>query len=472
MEPDLPVLGEKGVPVSEEVHQKSPASTSIDYSGVDEKALVRRMDLRILPMIVILYIFAFIDRVNIGNAQLFSLSKDLKLTGLQYNIALCMFFVSYVTFEIPANILMKKVKPHIFMSGCALFFGFLVIMEGLVSNFAGLAVLRFLLGAAEAGIFPGCFYLLSMWYKRSEAQKRFSFFTNASTLGGAFGGLLATGIGHMNGVRGWHAWRWIFILEGLATVLIAVIAYFFIADFPEDAKWLSEAERAFVVNKLKEDQGNSDPHQPITLKGVLKSLSDLKLIVAGFIYFGPTMAGYGLAYFIPTIVNSYGYSPIESQLYSIPPWAAALGFSMICAFVSDKTQRRFPFLVFGFLIAIASVVVLDQVHNKRSTRYAALCLFTMSVFGTLPVIICWFVMNQEGHLNRIVGSAWQIGFGNIGGIIAVFSFPAKDRPFYHLGYRLSIGMICMSLAASVLYLVLCMLENKKRARDGRRKLVL
>ncbi|PVI02977.1 MFS general substrate transporter [Periconia macrospinosa] len=453
MEPDSPVLGEKGVPASEEVHQNSPASTSIDYSGVDEKALLRRMDLRILPMIVILYIFAFIDRVNIGNAQLFSLPKDLKLTGLQYNIALCLFFVSYVTFEIPANILMKKVKPHIFMSGCALFFGFLVIMEGLVSNFAGLAVLRFLLGAAEAGIFPGCFYLLSMWYKRSEAQKRFSFFTNASTLGGAFGGLLATSIGHMDGVRGWHAWRWIFILEGLATVL-------------------SETERAFIINKLKEDQGDSEQHQPITLKGVLTSLSDLKLIVAGLIYFGPTMAGYGLAYFIPTIVNSYGYSPIESQLYSIPPWAAALGFSMICAFVSDKTKRRFPFLVFGFLIAIASVVVLDQVHNNRSTRYAALCLFTMSCFGTLPVIICWFVMNQEGHLNRIVGSAWQIGFGNIGGIIAVFSFPAKDKPFYHLGYRLSIGMICMSFAASVLYLVLCMLENKKRARDGRRKLVL
>ncbi|PVI02175.1 MFS transporter-like protein [Periconia macrospinosa] len=465
------MLGEKVTPAKEENQQRSSTSTLDSLNGIDEKKLVRRMDLRILPMIVILYIFSFIDRVNIGNAQLFSLNKDLKLTGLQYNIALCLFFVSYVTFEIPANILMKKMKPHIFMSGCAFLFGFLVIMEGLVTNFTGLAILRFLLGAAEAGVFPGCFYLLSMWYKRSEAQKRFSFFTNASTFGGAFGGLLASGIGHMDGVRGWHAWRWIFILEGVMTCIMAIIAFFFIADFPEDTRWLTDAERAFVVRRLAEDQGDLE-HEPITLRGVIRSLSDLKLVAAGFIYFGPTMAGSGLAYFIPTIVNSYGYTPIESQLYSIPPWAAALGFSMICAFISDRAQKRFPFIVFGFIIAISSIVTLDKVHDNRSARYAALILCTMSVFGTLPVIICWFVMNQEGHLNRIVGSAWQIGFGNIGGIIAVFSFPASHKPFYHLGYTLSVAMICLSFGASALYLVLCMTENKRRAKDGRRMLIL
>ncbi|KAF1962659.1 hypothetical protein CC80DRAFT_398859 [Byssothecium circinans] len=96
----------------------------------------------------------------------------------------------------------------------------------------------------------------------------------------------------------------------------------------------------------------------------------------------------------------------------------------------------------------------------------------MSVFGTLPVIICWFVMNLEGHRNRVVGTAWQIGFGNIGGIIATFSFPAKDRPLYHLGYSLSIGMICMSFAASVICLVLCKMENRKRASEGKRRLIL
>lgn len=137
------------------------------------------------------------------------------------------------------------------------------------------------------------FYIMSMWYKRNEAQRRFSFFVGGATFAGAFGGLLATAIGHMNGVNGYHAWRWIFILEGLATCVIAVIAFFTVTDFPEDAKWLNESERTFLIERLKQEQGESNLEEAIGLKGVVQSLSDAKTILAGFMYFGPTMAGYG-----------------------------------------------------------------------------------------------------------------------------------------------------------------------------------
>jgi MFS family permease len=131
-----------------------------------------------------------------------------------------------------------------------------------------------------------------MWYKRLEAQRRFSFFVNAATFAGAFGGLLATGIGHMDGVRGYHAWRYIFILEGLVTCILAVVVFFAVPDFPETARWLSESERAFVVRRLAQDQGRSDAEERITLAGVLETLKDKKVILAGFMYFGPTMSGY------------------------------------------------------------------------------------------------------------------------------------------------------------------------------------
>ncbi len=168
------------------------------------------------------------------------------------------------------------------------------------------------MGFAEAGVFPGCkfsttylvaslltiqgFYIMSMWYKRDEAQRRFSFFVSAATFAGAFGSLLATGIGHMNKIRGYHAWRWIFILEGLFTCVLSLFAYFVVPNFPEDSKWLSSSEREFAVQRLAAEQGESKVEEKIDVRGVLQSLSDPKTILAGFMYFGPTMSGYSMSF--------------------------------------------------------------------------------------------------------------------------------------------------------------------------------
>jgi MFS family permease len=168
----------------------------------------------------------------------------------------------------------------------------------------------------------------------------------------------------------------------------------------------------------------------------------------------------GLAYFIPTIVSTYGYTPIQSQLYSIPPWAAAFGLSILMAYLSDRTGKRSPFILFTFLVALAGVFTLFFFHGNNRARYGALCLYTMGVFSAVPIITRWFIMNIEGHQNRAVGSAWQIGFGNCAGFISTFAFPTKDKPTYHLGYSLGIGLLSMSFAASGLYYILCSVENR------------
>ena len=134
---------------------------------------------------------------------------------------------------------------------------------------------------------------MSMWYKRAEAQTRFSFFFNASSLAAAFGGLLAAAIGAMQGIRGYSAWRWIFILEGILTCVIAVIAFFLVADFPEDARWLKEDERALVVKRLAADQGESDLARRITWTDVVNAFKDWKMFPGALIYFGPLVSGYG-----------------------------------------------------------------------------------------------------------------------------------------------------------------------------------
>ena len=160
-----------------------------------ERKLVARIDLHLLPFISILYLLAFLDRVNVANARSFSLTSDLHLEGTEYNTILTIFFVPYVFFEIPSNLLLKRLSPRVWLSVCGVMFGMISVFQGLTQNYSGILATRFFLGLFECGMFPGCFYLLGMWYRRHEAQKRFTFFFSSTSLAGAFGGLLASAIG-------------------------------------------------------------------------------------------------------------------------------------------------------------------------------------------------------------------------------------------------------------------------------------
>ncbi|GAB1203768.1 hypothetical protein APSETT445_002408 [Aspergillus pseudonomiae] len=395
-------------------------------SLINERKLMAKIDWHVVPCLCLMYLLAFLDRVNISNAAILGLQEDLNIeTGTKYNTALTIFFVPYIIFEIPSNILMKKLKPHLW-----------------------------------------CFYLMGMWYKRSEAQKRFSFFFSSTTLAGAFGGLLASGLGKMEGLRGYRGWRWVFIIEGVLTCVVAIICYFLVTDFPEDAKWLTEEEREFVREKLAADTGKAAPDAKLSLRDVLGVFKDYKIFIGGWMYFGQVVTAYGYAYFAPTIIKTYGYGPIKTQLYSIPPWAAAFGFSMVVAFLSDRFRHRFAFAFIPMLIAMAGYGILLNIHGEaqRHVQYGALFLVTMGCYSAMPVLVCWFSMNLGGHRRRSVGTAWQIGFGNIGGIISTYSFLQKDAPLYRNGYIISLSFLCFSAAMAVVYFVALWFDNRKRDR--------
>ncbi|TKX18555.1 MFS transporter-like protein 175 [Elsinoe australis] len=437
----------------EDLHVACPSHTT-------ERKLMTKVDLRVIPFLCILYLLAFLDRVNISNANVFGLSTELRLNTTEFSNALVIFFVPYILFEIPSNILLKKFKPHVWLSICMFGFGLVTLIQGFVVNYSGLLATRFFLGLFETGMFPGCFYLIGMWYKRSEAQKRYSFFFSSTTLAGAFGGLLAAAIGKMEGIQGYRGWRWIFILEGLLTCVISFAFFFCIPDFPEEAKWLTEEERAYISARLRADQGKSARERKITGKDVLNVFKDIKVWLGGLMYFGLIVPAYGYAYFSPGIIRSYGYSPIQTQLHSVPPWAVAFGFSMIMAYLSDKTRHRFAFTMIGTFIGVAGFGILVSVFNNRSLQYAALFLVTMGTYSTMPIIVCWFNMNLGGHHRRSVGSAWQISFGNIGGIIAVYAF--TDPPRYVRGYAIGLGFTALAIVSCIAYFICCRWQNRSR----------
>ncbi|KAE8452480.1 hypothetical protein EG329_000382 [Mollisiaceae sp. DMI_Dod_QoI] len=444
----------------DELHVVCPPHTT-------EKKLMAKIDLRVIPFLCILYLLAFLDRVNIANAKSFGLVKDLNLKNVEFNTALTIFFVPYIVFEIPSNIFLKRLTPRIWLSTCMFFFGLVSICQGLVSSYGGLLTTRFFLGLFEAGMFPGCFYLIGMWYQRSEAQRRYSFFFSSTTLAGAFGGLLASAIGKMDGMRGYHGWRWIFILEGVLTCVVAIAFFFLIPSFPEEAKWLTNEERAYVKARLQADQGRSAAERKITTHDVGRVFKDFKVILGGFMYFGMIVPAYGYAFFAPTILATYGYSPVETQLHSVPPWACAFAFAMIIATFSDFTRHRFLFTIIPICVAISGFAILIRVHHNKHLEYAALFLVAMGAYSAMPVIVCWFNMNLGGHHRRAVGTAWQVGFGNIGGIIATYAFLSTDAPYYKKGYSICLAFLCLSAFSCVLYGVAVVWQNRARDRAVR-----
>ena len=298
-----------------------------------------------------------------------------------------------------------------------------------------------------------------MWYKRTEAQKRFTLFFISTQLAGAFGGLLATAIGKMNNIRGYHAWRWIFILEGILTCVIALAAYFFVPDFPEHSSWLTPDELALIEARLAAEQDATPSGTPVS--SVLVVLKDLNVLLGGLIYFAlivpaygicvsasiptPLIVSLGFAYFAPTVIQTYHYSPIETQLHAVPPFVAAFFFAFLVATLSDVTAHRFLFAFVPTLLALAGTAILFTIHHNTHTEYAALFLVAMGTYTAMPIVLCWVAMNLRGHLQRSIGIAWMIGFGNCGGIVATFAFLSRDAPEYRTGYAVLLGFL--SLAA-------------------------
>ncbi|TFK45294.1 MFS transporter [Heliocybe sulcata] len=461
------------------------SSTTPPTTSLNTAALVWKIDLHLVPVLCVLYLMAFLDRVNISNAALYGLQTDLHLSSLQYNTALVIFFVPYILAEIPSNILLKRLNPNVWLSLCMALFGLTSLCQGLVKGYGGLLATRFFLGLFEAGMFPGCFYLLAMWYRREESMKRYTFFFCSTTLAGAFGGLLASAIGQMDGVRGWRGWRWVFVIEGAATIAIAAVLFFLIPNFPETAKFLTPEEREVVRARLAEDVGESqyedaeDDDAESDTKGlksnsrrrkirdVLSVFKDYKIFLGGFMYFGLIVPAYGYAYFAPTIIKNLGYTSIQAQLHSVPPWATAFFFAMLTAALSDRLQHRWLFSVFTALLALAGFAILIAVHGNVHAEYAALFLITCGAYTSMPLLVCWFNTNLAGHLRRSVGSAWQVGFGNIGGIIASYSFPSSDGPRYTRGYSISLAFVCLSILSSTAYCIGITMENRRRDRIQR-----
>ncbi|KAK2812836.1 hypothetical protein FQN50_001165 [Emmonsiellopsis sp. PD_5] len=464
--PALEKQAESDISSPESVQKLPDISTQIDPEL--EQRLLWKLDLHIIPILFLVYFCAFLDRINLGNALIQGIVEELDLTGPgDINLALLIFFVPYILLEVPSNIVLKRVAPSTWLTILTFLFGVVTVCQGLVTSFRELVVCRFFLGVFEAGLFPGFIYLMSMYYKRHGFQRRFAVLFTSGLVAGAAGGFLAYSLTKLDGVGGLSGWRWIFIVEGLMSIGVSLFAKFVIVDWPSTATFLTEEERIVVALRLEEDIGPAKMDR-LDRKAFHRILKDWKIYIASASYFTISISGYSTALFNPTILHQFGYNPSQSQVHSIPIYAAA-GVAAACAgYFSDRIRHRWSFVMFGCLVSsIGYVLLLCQEHLSFTSKHMALFMINIGVYTAQPIVIVWLSNNLAGHYKRAFGSAVQISFGNISGIVVSVMFDSDDAPLFKIGYSIALGstIICALLCTGFMYML--RRENKKRDRGDR-----
>ncbi|KAB5517365.1 high-affinity nicotinic acid transporter [Coniochaeta sp. 2T2.1] len=438
---------------------------SAGWDVASTKKLLRKIDLTLIPFLSLLYLLSFLDRTNIGNARLDTLEKDLHLSKdkLHYNAALSIFFPFYVAAEIPSNMAMKRFRPSIWIPCIMIAWAICTTLMGVVQNYAGLLVCRAALGIAEGGLFPGITYYITMWYRRHECGFRMAIFFSAATAAGAFGGLLARGILEMRGVAGLAGWRWIFILEGIITFAVAIIALFVMKDYPSTTKFLSEPERKEVLARLKRDR--SSLADEFNMKYFWAAVCDWKIWVHMFITIGVYTGLYSFSLFLPTIVKDLGYTdPKLAQLMTVPPYVVACFFCVSAGWLADRMQTRGVFMI-GFQITAMIGSAMLIASNKTSVKYAGCFFLCTGIYPNVPQGVAWNGNNIGGSLKRGVGIAMHVGFGNLGGTISGYLFLARDGPRYISGHSVLLAFQFMACVLSVFMTLYLRRENVRRDRE-------
>ncbi|KAI9172818.1 transporter [Paramyrothecium foliicola] len=408
-----------------------------------DKILRRKYDRRVLPFCTMMHLCSMIDRSNMGNAAVLGMREDLDLTGNRFNIALTMFFVTYITCEIPANMIQRKLGPKIWLAFLTISFGLVTMCISFVRSFGALCATRVALGLCESGVLAGIMYTLSTFYRRHELTTRMGYLNAVVTLSGAFGGLLATGFSRVPAFGILHTWRHIFFFEGLITMLVG-FSVLFLPNHPSTAGFLTEEERAYACSRLIDEAKalSSERMNKVTFKRALLHLPT-QLVAVALVCALCAMGSMQL--FSPTLLRGMGFSGQQAQLMSVPPFQRRGIFFMVVLA---------PFLLAGF--------TLNQFVDSVAVRYFGLFLAVAGGFTASPLLLSWSVDNNSGPAVKGIAAAYVIGIGGCGQLLSAWTYRAADAPEYVTGHSINMAAACVLFLAAATHTWYAIRENKKR----------
>ncbi|KAF2117820.1 major facilitator superfamily domain-containing protein [Lophiotrema nucula] len=431
------------------------------------KKLLLKIDLHLLPWIVLMYLTNFLDRSALAQARLGTLEKDLGLKGTNFNTVTSILFVGYITFQLPSNLLLTRVRPSIYLCSVMAIWGMISALQATTKSYVGELMCRLFLGAAEAPFFSGCIFLMSCWYKADELAHRIAILYSGVAMANMFGGLIAADVlANLNPAHGIAGWRWLFIIEGVATSGIAMCAVFFMPDYPTTTRWLSTEEQHYASWRLAQDAaGNTDDRYAVSLTKALKmAFSDYKTYLFMLTNHSNLLAQ-SFTYFYPTIVKSLGYGNIETLLLTVPVWFATLCTVLAVSYHSSKTGERCFHIVGCMLVAMIGNILIITTHGV-GPRMFAMYLIPMGTLPPFQMILAWITSTFPRPLaKRAVVVAACGMFGNSASIYGSYMYPPTDGPQY---VPAGIGLACVCAFCAFMALVnrtVLVRENRKLEKE-------
>jgi MFS transporter, ACS family, tartrate transporter len=373
--------------------------------------VLRKITWRIVPFIMLLYFVAFIDRVNIGFASL-TMNKDIGLSPTVYGFGAGIFFWGYFLFEVPSNIVLHKVGARIWIARVMVTWGIVSAAMAFVQGPTSFYVLRFLLGVAEAGFFPGIILYLSYWFPARQRAAVTALFMAAAPLSTVLGSPVSGALLEMDGMLGFKGWQWLFVLEAFPAVLLGFVVLAFLTDRPEKAKWLADDERRWLVETMNVE---STSKAATSKHSIWRGLADPRVLALALIYFGTSAGLYTLGVWAPQIIKQFGLSSLQVGFLNALPASAAVVAMVLWARHSDRTGERTWHVVLACLLAAAGLAFAGLATGVV-TVLVALTLVNIGISSAKPPLWSMPTLFLSGPA-AAAGIATINSIGNLGGFV-------------------------------------------------------
>ncbi len=396
---------------------KPAAGTPEQLTVEEQRATVVQIGLRILPLIFVGYVIAYLDRVNISYAQL-GMGAELGVTAAAYGFVAAIFFVAYFIFEVPSNLLMRRFGARIWIARIMVTWGLVTIATGFANDVPTLLVLRFLLGVAEAGFFPGMVLYLTQWFRNRDRSVALGWLVLAQPVSFIIGGLVGGVILDNADWFGLSGWRWLLILTGVPAVLMGIVTLVLLPNSPRTARWLAPHRATWLTAELDEEQG---PEQSHGIRHQLSALRERRVLHLAAIYLAISTGGYGFTFFLPLIVKQInpGYSSTNIGFTAALPFVCAAILILLNARWSRRPGERRWHVIVPVAVAAAGLIIVIAFRGQPAVALVGLCLAGIGVYAYLPPF--WSIATTGiSRAHAAVGIAVVNSIGNIGGFVGPY----------------------------------------------------
>ncbi len=379
-----------------------------------QRATILKISWRLLPLIVASYLVAYIDRTNVAFAAL-TMNKDLGISSYVYGWGAGIFFLGYAIFEVPSNMVLAKVGARRWIARIMITWGIISALMAFATGPASFLTLRFLLGVAEAGFFPGIIYYLTTWYPARFRARVISALFLAVPVSNAVASAVSGAILEMDGILGFHGWQWVFMLEATPAIVLAFVVLRQMTDRPSEAKWLTDEERTWLAGELEAERKQVERAGHL---GLLKSLTDPRVITLSLIYMTSVTASYGIVFFLPQIVKGFGFSNVMTGAVTAIPYTIGVLGLLAWGWSSDRKHERRWHLIAASIVAGIGLCGAAW-FGVSYWAIAAMSVATIGLYGSRP---CFWPMPSMflSGAAAAAGIALINSIGNLGGYVGPF----------------------------------------------------